>query len=194
MIGYRQGRLQMPVRYADHTVGPSDAPVTLVEYADFQCPFSFRAHPVVVRLQERFGSDLRFVFRNVPVAEMHRYAVKAAEAAESVEAHQGGSAYWRMHYAIFEHQQDSPDALDRPHLLEYAAEAGADPAQVEADLDAATFQERVKSDFLSGARSGVSGTPTFFVNGVRFDGNCLNHDAFSDALLAALAEKTRVHD
>jgi len=87
-----------------------------VEYGDFQCPFCFRAHPIVLKLQEWLGNDLRFVFRNFPIAELHRYAVKAAEAAESVDAHEGTSAYWKMHHAVFEHQQDSPDALDQPHL------------------------------------------------------------------------------
>ena len=111
MTEHQQGRLRTPVSDDDHSAGRADAPVTLVEYGDFQCPHCFRAHPVVMKLQDRLGDRLRFVFRNFPIAELHPYAVQAAEAAESVAARAGPPAYWRMHHAIFEHQQDSPDAL-----------------------------------------------------------------------------------
>ena len=171
MTEHQQGRLRLPVGGTDHSAGPADAPVTLVEYGDFQCPYCFRAHPIVMKLQDRLGDTLRFVFRNFPITELHPDALKAAEAAESVAAHAGPAAYWRMHHAIFEHQQDSADALDRPHLLRYAADAGADPARVQDDLEAGTFEERVRDDFLSGVRSGVNGTPTFFINGMRYDGS-----------------------
>jgi len=187
-VTIQQGMLRTPVSDKDHSAGPADAPVTLVEYGDFQCPHCFRAHPLVLKLQERMGKQLRFVFRNFPVAEIHPFATKAAEAAESVAAHAGPEAYWKMHHAIFEHQQDSPDALDVPHLLRYAAAAGAEPSLVEADLEEDTFAEKVRVDFMSGIRGGVNGTPTFFINGVRFDGNWTSSSEFLAALKEAGTE------
>jgi protein-disulfide isomerase len=182
MTAHKQGTLQPPVSDADHSAGRSDAPVTLVEYGDFECPYCFRAHPMVVMLQERLGDKLRFVFRNFPLTEMHPHALKAAEAAESVAANAGPDAFWRMHHAIYEHQQDSDDALDVKHLVRYAATAGADPVQVKLDLDEDTFGERVQEDFLSGVRSGVNGTPTFFINGRRFEGDWTNMRVLREAL------------
>ena len=181
----RQGTLRPDVGADDHQDGSPDAPVTLVEYGDFQCPFCFRAHPIVVALQKQFGGQLRFVFRNFPITEIHPNALHAAEAAESVNANAGPDAYWRMHHAIFEHQQDSPDALDDAHLVQYAAASGADPDQVKRDLEADSYKEKVKAHFLSGVRSGVNGTPTFFINGARFDGNWTNRDEFAGALARA---------
>lgn len=192
MNDHEQGRLRTPVNDEDHSSGPVDAPVTLVEYGDFQCPYCFQAHPIVMTLQRQLGDRLRFVFRNFPIAEIHPHAVEAAEAAESVASHAGPDAYWKMHHAIFEHQQDSPDALDRAHLLRYAQEAGADPGQVRIHLDAGTFEARVRTDFMSGVRSGVNGTPTFFINGVRFDGNWTRVNDFTEALLEAADANVRV--
>jgi protein-disulfide isomerase len=177
-----QGMLRPPVDENDHSIGPIEAPVTLVEYGDYECPFCGRAHPIVQQLQRQFGQQLRFVFRNFPLAKIHPHALAAAEAAESVAASAGADAFWRMHHAIFEHQGDSRDALDGAHLVRYAADSGADPAQVTLDLDSATFAEKVKADFMSGIRSGVNGTPTFFINGRRFDGDWTDLRAFAAAL------------
>ena len=179
--------LHPPVNSIDHVMGRADAPITLVEYGDFQCPYCFRAHPLVMRLQQRFGSRLRFVFRNFPLSELHPHAAHAAEAAESVAAHAGEPAYWAMHHALFEHQQESDDALDDEHLLRYAAEAGADVSRVKADLASDQYRIRVRSDFLSGVRSGVNGTPTFFINGVRFDGDWTDLEEFAYALEGAVS-------
>jgi protein-disulfide isomerase len=184
----RQGVLRNEVTADDHQAGPADAPVTLVEYGDFQCPWCFRAHPIVLALQEELGSKLRFVFRNFPIAELHPNAPHAAEAAESVSAVSGSEAYWRMHHLLYEHQQDSADALDDSHLAQYAGAAGGDPDQVQRDLDSGARTERVQADLTSGARSGVNGTPTFFINGVRFDGDWLEGREFADALERAAAE------
>lgn len=177
-----QGTLQPDVGPNDHHAGPAAAPVTLVEYGDFECPWCFRAAPIVAELQRRFGDQLRFVFRNFPLAQIHPHAMHAAEAAESVNAQQGGDSYWRMHHLIFSHQQDAEDALDDAHLSQYATAAGADPQHVLRDLEAGTFRDRVRADFMSGARSGVNGTPTFFINGRRFDGNWMNREEFAAAL------------
>jgi protein-disulfide isomerase len=153
-----------------------------VEYGDFQCPYCYRAHPIVMKLRNRLGAKLRFVFRNFPITELHPNALHAAEAAESVSAQAGSEAYWRMHDALFEHQQDSPNALEDAHLVRYAASAGADPVQVKLDLDEETYKEDVRADFMSGVRSGVNGTPTFFINGARFDGDWTDVKAFATAL------------
>lgn len=185
MSPHHQGMLQPPVQPSDHVMGRADAPVTLVEYGDFQCPYCFAAHPIVVALQKQLGANLRFVFRNFPLNELHPHALHAAEAAESVAAHAGEPAYWRMHHAIFEHQQDSRDALDDAHLASYAAQAGGDPDQVALDLENEAQVKRVRSDFESGVRSGVNGTPTFFINGVRFEGDWTNVRQFASALEGA---------
>jgi protein-disulfide isomerase len=183
-----QGVLRTPVNEKDHTQGSPDAPVTLVEYGDFQCPYCYRAHPIVLALQKQLGASLRFVFRNFPLTEIHPNAEHAAEAAESVADQAGNDPFWKMHHALFEHQQDSPDALDDTHLAAYAAEAGADPVQVKLDLDEGKFEERVRDDFMSGVRSGVNGTPTFFINGTRFDGDWANRREFAAALEEAAHE------
>ncbi|HYV96479.1 MAG TPA: thioredoxin domain-containing protein [Gemmatimonadaceae bacterium] len=181
----RHSNLRPDVHGEDHAIGPADAPVTLVEYGDYQCPHCYRAHPIVAALRKRLGARLRFVFRNFPLTESHPNALHAAEAAESVAAHAGATAFWRMHDAIYQHQQDSDDALDDAHLVSYAADAGADPTAVRRDLESETFAERVHGDFASGVRSGVNGTPTFFVNGLRFDGDWTDPDQFLSALEGA---------
>jgi protein-disulfide isomerase len=185
MSPHEQGTLRTEVSDGDHSLGAADAPVTLVEYGDYQCPHCYRAHPIVTAIRKRLGAKLRFVFRNFPMAELHPEAMHAAEAAESVGAHAGAKAYWAMHDAIFKHQQDSFDALDDAHLVRYAAAAGADPKAVQRDLDSEAFIAHVRTDFMGGLRSGVNGTPTFFINGVRFDGNWAAVDAFASVLEAA---------
>ena len=185
MSARTHGGLRPDVNENDHALGPAGAPVTLVEYGDYQCPHCYRAHPIVTAIRQRLGDKLRFVFRNFPLTEIHPEALHAAEAAESVGAHAGANPYWSMHDAIYEHQQDSDDALDDAHLVSYAAKAGADPTLVQRDLDNESFVARVRSDFSSGVRSGVNGTPTFFINGVRFDGNWTDPNEFLSALEAS---------
>ena len=169
------GGLTPPVGERDHIAGPDDAPVTLVEYGDYECPYCGMAHPVVKRAQRELGKQLRFVFRNFPLAEAHPHAQIAAQAAEAAGA-QG--RFWEMHDLIFEHQ----DALEVEHLLGYAASLGLDAKQIARDLEAGTYVKRVRDDFRSGVKSGVNGTPTFFVNGVRYDGSWANEKAFIGAL------------
>jgi protein-disulfide isomerase len=181
----RQGSLRPPVSDEDHVSGDASAPVTLVEYGDFQCPHCARAHTVLPGVQRALGPRLRFVFRNFPLTEIHPEALHAAEAAESVAAHAGSDAYWRMHDTLFEHQRDAEDALDDEHLLRYAESAGAPRADVARDLESDAYEPRVKADFMSGVRSGVNGTPTFFINGSRFEGDWSNAAAFVEALEAA---------
>lgn len=180
-----QESLRPDVRDSDHVLGSSDAPVTLVEYGDYECPYCYRAHPIIQTLREQLGDRLRFVFRNFPLTEIHAHALRAAQAAESVAARAGDRQFWLMHDAIFVHQQDSPDALDDAHLMDYAKSAGADPRLVQQDLDDSRYVDRVRADFMSGVRSGVNGTPTFFIKRARFDGDWTNVAEFTAALEAA---------
>lgn len=155
-------QLKQAVSAQDHSQGAENAEVTLVEYGDYQCPHCASAHPVVKRLEKHFGAALRFVFRNFPLAEMHPLAEPAAEAAEFAAAH---GKFWEMHGGIFEHQSQ----LSIDFLLSLAKKNGLDAQALADALDDDSFQARVKSDFMSGVRSGVNGTPTFFINGRRHD-------------------------
>ena len=154
--------LAVPVRDEDHSHGPANAAATLVEYGDFECPHCRRAYPIVKDVQSRLGARLRFVFRNFPLTQLHEHAEHAAEVAEAA-ATQG--KFWEMHNRLFERQF----AMEDDHLIEYAAELGLDAARVARELAAHTYKPKVRDDFMSGVRSGVNGTPTFFVNGVRHD-------------------------
>jgi protein-disulfide isomerase len=173
--------LNPPVGENDHVSGPDDAPVTLVEYGDFECPYCGRAYPIVQSMQRRLGSRLRLVFRHFPLSEIHPHAYHAAEAAESAGA-QG--RFWEMHDTLFEHQ----DALDDRALLAYAGNIGADVERVTRDLESGTYTRRVRDNFRSGVRSGVNGTPTFFVNGERYDGSWFDEAEFLHALRQAADE------
>jgi protein-disulfide isomerase len=173
--------LRPEVTAADHSQGRDDAPILLVEYGDYQCPYCGAAHPVVRSLQQHFGDRLRFVFRNFPLTEVHPDALHAAEAAESVSVASGADAFWEMHHTLFLHQR----ALDDAHLGAYAESVGANANHVLADLASGTLEEKVHADFLSGVHSGVNGTPTFFINGVRFEGDWSDGKALMAALEAA---------
>ena len=179
------GALTPPVGPDDHAAGPANAPVTLVEYGDFECPYCGQAYPIVKALQERLGTRLRFVFRNFPLSESHPHAEHAAEAAEAAGA-QG--QFWEMHDALYEHQR----ALRDPALIGYATDLGLDAARVARELETGAWTARVRADFLSGVRSGVNGTPTFFINGERYDGSWGDIDGFADALSGSgLADSDR---
>lgn len=153
-----------PVGPGDHVLGSPDAPVTLVEYGDFECPHCARAHPIVRLAREQMGDDLRFVFRHFPLAKIHPHAEHAAEMAEA--AGERGK-FWPMHDLLFEYQHAlADDALGR-----YAVALGIDARWAAAALVEGRFRERVRANFASGIRSGVNGTPTFFINGTRYDGS-----------------------
>jgi protein-disulfide isomerase len=170
-------RLTVPVSPRDHIQGSIAAPAILVEYGDYECPYCGAAHPVVKALQAQMRGQLCFVFRHFPLATIHPHAQPAAEAAEAAGA-QG--AFWPMDDMLFTHQQ----ALDDAHLVRYAATLGLDVARVAAELRDHVWAPRVREDFLSGVRSGVNGTPTFFINGVRHDGSP-DFDILYAALLRA---------
>jgi protein-disulfide isomerase len=156
--------LSIPVGSDDHSHGPATAPVTLLEYGDYECPYCGAAYPVAKAVIKHFGSKLRFVFRNMPLSEMHPYAELAAEAAEAAGA-QG--KFWEMHDALYEHQPELG-----PKLVQTLAQRlKLDLKRFDDDLVSHRFRDRVKHDFMSGVRSGVAGTPTFFINGERYDGS-----------------------
>ena len=171
-------RLTPPVGERDHAAGPADAPVTLVEYGDFECPYCGMAYPIVKAAQRRLGDRLRFVFRHFPLKESHPHAKHAAEASEAA-AEEGG--FWGMHDALYEHQHALADA----DLLRYATQLGLDAERVARELEEGTHTRRVRDDFRSGVTSGVNGTPTFFVNGERYDGAWADEAGFIRALREA---------
>jgi len=155
--------LSVPVSERDHAQGPADAPLTLVEYGDFECSYCGAAYPIIKETQRRLGDRLRFVFRNFPISTSHPRAQAAAEAAEAAGA-QG--KYWEMHDILYERQ----DTLEDADLLGFAEELGLDSERFDREMRERRYEDRVREDFLSGVRSGVNGTPTFYIDGARYDG------------------------
>ena len=156
-------QLVIPVSLRDHQFGPHDAAVTVVEYGDYECPHCARARLVIKELADRLGTIGRFVFRNFPLTTVHPHAQHAAEAAEAA-GDQG--LFWEMHDYLFLHQ----DSLADRDLVHDASLLGVDQSQFLEDLREHKFANRVREDFLGGARSGVNGTPAFFINGARYNG------------------------
>ncbi len=166
--------LTQPVSARDHVEGPADAPLTLVEYGDYQCPYCGAAYPVVKRLQKKLGKRLRFVFRNFPLTESHPYALIAAQAAEAA-ALQG--KFWEMHDLLFEQQTSL-----KPEILPlWAKKIGLNVEQFETDVKQDAVEKRIREDRQSGIHSGVNGTPTFYINGIRYDGSP-DYDSLLEAL------------
>jgi NhaA family Na+:H+ antiporter len=157
-----KARLVIPVTESDHIRGPMDAPVTLVEYGDYQCPHCRLVYHYLIQLQDQLGDRLRYVYRHLPISLAHPQAQLAAEAAEAAAA-QG--KFWEMHDMLYTHEQ-----LDEAHLLAFAEEIGLDMEQFQADLTNQAYADRVRQDFEGGIRSGVNGTPNFFLNEERYDG------------------------
>lgn len=157
-------QLTIPVGPKDHVQGPENASVTLLEYGDYECPYCGAAYPIVKQVQKRLGNRLRFAFRNFPLGNMHPHATLAAEAAEVVGAH---GKFWEMHDTLYEHQ----NALTEADLVGYAGELGVDRPTFTTELRRPVYTDRVREDFASGVRSGVNGTPTFYINGLRHNGS-----------------------
>lgn len=175
--------LSRPVTDQDRTIGPADAPVTLLEYGDYECPHCGKAFPVVEELRRVMGDTLRFAYRHYPINLGHAHAQLAAEAAEAAGAQ---DRFWEMHGKLFTNQ----DALDRLSLERYAIEIGLDVARFHMDLATQAHRDRVLEDIASGEESGVIWTPTFFINEVRF-GSAPNLDDLLEALHAAAEEAIR---
>ena len=155
--------LSAPVGERDHVRGNRDAPITLLEYGDYECPYCGRSHPMVEQIRRRLGNRLRFVFRHFPQNSVHPHASQAAQAAEAAGA-QG--KFWEMHDTLFAHQQD----LASQDIHRHALRLGLEIYKFEADLSSERFAPRVRADVESGAKSGVTRTPTIFINSVRYDG------------------------
>jgi len=172
-------RLTNPIGPDDHTTGPATARVTMVEYGDYQCPFCGRAHPIVKQLLSLLEDDLLFAFRHFPLTKIHTHAMDAAIAAEAAGA-QG--RFWEMHDLLFTHQ----DRLAPRDLLVLARSIDLDLERFADDLTQRKYEPRVQRDFQSGVRSGVNGTPTFFINGVRHNGGW-DLESLLDGIRATLA-------
>jgi len=158
-----KSNLTLPAANRDHIQGPIDAPFALVEYGDFECPYCGEAYPIVKAIRERLADQLCFAFRNFPLTNMHLHAEHAAEAAEAAGA-QG--RFWEMHDILFENQ----DALEDDDLARYASTLGLDVSRLIHQVLAGAHNARIQEDLRGGARSGVNGTPTFFINGIPYDG------------------------
>lgn len=176
------GQLRQAIRDQDHVQGSPTAAIVLVQYGNYQCPHSAEAHRLIPQLQQRLGSDLCFVFRHFPIPSLHPHSQRAAEAAE-VAGEQG--KFWEMHNALFEHQQ----ALDDGSLVEYALNLGLDMPRFLWNFSERVYTNRVRADFLGGMESGVTGTPTFFINSARLK------DSWSlDTLLMEIEKARRSQD
>jgi protein-disulfide isomerase len=167
-------RLTVPVARRDHIQGRLDAPVTLLEYGDYECPACGQVFPIVKAVQERLGDSLCFAFRHFPLTNVHPHSEHAAEAAEAAAA-QG--KFWMMHDTLFENQ----DALEDEDLIRYATALRLNARRLITEIQTGAYATRLREDFMSGIRGGVNGTPTFFINGIRYDGA----RALSDLLNAA---------
>lgn len=171
-------RLAVPVSRRDHIQGPVDAPLTLLEYGDYECPFCGQAYLAVKAVQQSLGERLRFVFRNFPLTNAHPHAEHAAEAAEAAGTR---GRFWEMHDLLFENQE----ALEDEDLIEYAAALGLDTARVLTEIESGAHARRIREDFMSGVRSGVNGTPTFFINGWRHDGGFAPESLLAELMQAS---------
>ena len=146
--------------------GSSTAPVTMLVYGDYECPYTRELEVSVARMRHHDNDSFRYVFRYFPLREIHPHAQMAAEAAEAVYALAGQDAYWKMHDALFAHQDD----LERDNLERQATAAGVDPSTFRAALKTHRFAERIERDVRSGRANGVEGTPSVFINGERYLG------------------------
>jgi protein-disulfide isomerase len=176
-----RAKLSQPVSKRDHIRGPEDAPVTLVEYGDFECPYCGAAHFILQEVLEVMGDRLRFVFRHFLLTQVHPHAEAAAEAAEAAGA-QG--RFWEMHDLLYENQP----ALEGRHLVGFAEQLHLDTVRFVRELQQHAHHDRVREDFSSGVRSGVNGTPAFFINGYRYDGSW-EAGPLVDALERAIADE-----
>ena len=167
-------KLSIPVNEDDHVQGNPTAGCSLVEYGDYECPYCGAAYPIVKRLQNHFGKRLSFVFRNFPLARIHPWAESAAEVAEFAGVHH---KFWEMHDLLFENQLRMDQAL----FLNLADDLNLSTSQLQTAIANHTYRARVRADFAGGARSGVNGTPTFFVNGWRHNGS-FDFDSLSESI------------
>jgi protein-disulfide isomerase len=159
-----QTKLSQPVIKLDHILGSANASLTLVEYGDYECPYCGDAHAVVQKILKALSGDIRFVFRNFPLTQAHPYALDAAKAAEAAGLQ---DSFWKMHDLLFENQ----DYLDQESLVSYAMDLNLDLDKFIGSMNSEEVEDRILSELYEGTRTGVDGTPTFFVNEYRFEGD-----------------------
>lgn len=166
--------LKIPVSSSDHIEGNIDAPLTLVEYGDYECPYCGMAYHIIKQIQQHFKDRLRFVFRNFPIIDSHPHAGIAAMTAEFAATK---GKFWQMHDLLYENQQ----SLELPNLMNYAKSLDLSSSELQYAIENELFAKKIEQDFMGGVRSGVNGTPTFYINNNRFN------DTFEyETLLAAL--------
>jgi protein-disulfide isomerase len=179
----RSATLATPITEEDHAQGPANATITLVQYGDYECPYTRLSRHSVRQLQREFPDSLRFVFRHFPLEEIHPHARAAAAAAEAAGLQ---SDFWTMHEYLFEHQK----ALEDADLKKYASNLGFELQRFDRDWRSPKVEEHIDRDLASGEQSGVQGTPTFYVNGTRHDGG-YDLDSLRSALQVHLDRATR---
>ncbi len=172
-------KLLTPVDEMDHQLGKSSAPIILVEYGDYQCSHCGLAYPLIKKLMKEFSSELLFVFRNFPLEQSHPAAMIAAQAAEAA-ALQG--KFWEMHDLIYEHQ----DELDQDNLVYFAETLNLNAQKFKNDLNNQAVLSKIDNDYDSGVRSGVNGTPTFFINENRLDNYDESYESLAEAVRNAV--------
>jgi protein-disulfide isomerase len=156
-------QLILPVNSGDHIFGNPTAVLELVEYGDYECPYCGRAYPIIKNIQQQLGNDLKFVFRNFPLRKIHLHAFMASIATEAAGLQ---DKFWQMHDIIFENQ----NALDAGNIFQFASVLGLDLDRFKNDIEKKSVNDKVEKDFESGIRSGVNRTPTFFINGEKYEG------------------------
>ncbi|MDA4129593.1 MAG: DsbA family protein [Thaumarchaeota archaeon] len=177
-------KLRLPVgEKRDHIQGSASWKVTLLEYGDYQCPFCGEAYPIIKKVQQKFGDDLRFVFRNFPLTEVHPFAETGAEIAEAAAA-QG--KFWEMHDHIYENQRYLSNF---DYFVGYAEKTlGLNGSRIREEVGSRAYTPRIKEDFMSGIRSGVNGTPTFFINDLRHNDD-YEYEVLVEAIELAMGRK-----
>lgn len=171
-------KLRTPVGPQDHIIGKPSGRITLVEYGDYECSHCREAYPLIKKLIKEFSNDLIFVFRNFPLPQSHPYAMIAAQAAEAASLQ---NKFWEMHDLIYEHQ----DEIDENNLIYFAQTLNLEKEKFEDDLNSQNILSKIESDFDSGIRSGVNGTPTFFLNDQRLDSYDETYESLADAVETA---------
>lgn len=174
-------KLKLPINSSDHHLGNASAAITLVEYGDFECPHCKHAHTLIKQLLKEKGNDIYFVFRNFPLREVHPYAYAAAITAEAAG---GQGKFWEMHGLIFQNQ----DRLNTNLLMSLAKGIGLNMKQFAKDSKSNEIQDKIEMDFESGVRSGVNGTPGFFINGL----SLFTYDETYDSLLDAVELESEI--
>jgi protein-disulfide isomerase len=168
--------LKVPITTEDHIKGNERALITLVEYGDFQCPSCGRAYLIVKRIQNQFGDQLRFVFRNFPLTKMHPLAEMSAETAEFASDH---GKFWEMHDLLYENQESFSPSF----FLELVEALRLPVEELQEALQNKSYETKVKNDFIGGVRSGVNGTPTFFIDNERYNGSFEDLETVIQALI-----------